>query len=149
MGKPATVRPLSVHLHAALADATTGGTHLGRDGSAMHDTPTFSDGPTELGSLRQRVALLESRVRWRGRMLGITTGALLALGVISALGGIDVRRQLASCRARLVESGQSHTALAAAGAGGERRRGWAPEQAGTTVTAVLAGDDESQDREAL
>jgi hypothetical protein len=110
----------------------------------MHGTPTFSDGPTELGSLRQRVALLESRVRWRGRMLGITAGALLALGTISALGGVDARRQLASCRARLVESGQSHTALA----GVDRRRGWAPEQRGSAVTSVLAGNDRSPDRTA-
>jgi hypothetical protein len=77
-------------------------------------------------------------------MLGITAGALLALGTISALGGVDARRQLASCRARLVESGQSHTALA----GVDRRRGWAPEQTGSAVTSVLAGNDRSPDRTA-
>src|SRR4030095_17106665 len=71
---------------------------------AMDGTPT-SHGSTELVSLRQRVALLEVGIRRRGCMLGITGGALLALGLVSAFGGVDARRQLASCRARVVESG--------------------------------------------
>jgi 3D (Asp-Asp-Asp) domain-containing protein len=82
----------------------------------MDGTPT-SHGSTELVSLRQRVALLEVGIRRRGCMLGIIGGALLALGLVSAFGGVDARRQLASCRARLVESGQSHTALVHGDAG--------------------------------
>jgi hypothetical protein len=67
--------------------------------------------------LRQQVASLEACARLRGRVLGVLGGVLLALGVAAALGVVDVRQQLVSCRAKLVESRQAHSALVHGDAG--------------------------------
>ena len=78
---------------------------------------TTSPGPDELSSLRQQVARLEAIARRRGRLLGITACALLALSLAAASGVVDVQRQLASCRTKLVESRESLSALARRDAG--------------------------------
>lgn len=87
---------------------------------------TPSDGPDELASLRQQVAHLEALSRRRGRMLAVGGGTLLALGLAAASGVVDVRQQLASCRAKLVESRQSLSALARRDAGAPAHLATAP-----------------------
>ncbi len=90
------------------------GTHLGVRSRGMppHD---ISSAPDQLSSLQREVARLDALARRRGRTLAVTGGALLALGVAAAFGVVEVRRQLTSCRAKLVESRQSQSALASAG----------------------------------
>jgi hypothetical protein len=77
-----------------------------------HDLPPT---PDQLSSLQSEVARLDALARRRGRTLAVTGGALLALGLAAAFGVVEVRRQLTSCRAKLVESRQSQSALARAG----------------------------------
>ena len=90
------------------------GTHLGDyPPDAWHQVPPPI--PTTQLALHARVARLEALARRRGRALAVTAVALLALGVAAAFGVVGVHRQLASCRARLVESRQGHSALARAG----------------------------------
>src|SRR5262245_60208209 len=71
--------------------------------------------PDELAVLRRHVARLETVARWRGRALAITTGIMLALGGAAVVARVDGSKQLESCRAKLVESRQAHSALASAG----------------------------------
>jgi len=67
--------------------------------------------PDDLTSLRHHVASLEARVRRRGRLVAGLGTLLLGIGIAAAFGVIDVRQQLVSCRAKLVESRQAHSAL--------------------------------------
>jgi hypothetical protein len=87
---------------------------------------TSSDGPDELSSLRQQVARLDTLARRRGRLLAVGGGTLLALGLATASGVVDFRQQLASCRAKLVESRQSLSALARRDAGAPAHLATAP-----------------------
>src|SRR5262245_41871581 len=75
---------------------------------------TLSPHPDELTILRGRVARLETLARWRGRVLAVAAGTMLALGVATVVARVDGSRQLESCRAKLVESRQAHSALASA-----------------------------------
>jgi len=66
----------------------------------------------EISFLQTEVARLEKLARRRGRALALTGGAVIALGITVAFGAGDVRHQLRSCRAKLVESRQALSALA-------------------------------------
>jgi len=70
-----------------------------------------ADRPDDLASLRRHVASLEARVRRRGRLAAGLGTLLLGIGLATAFGVVDVRQQLVSCRAKLVESRQAHSAL--------------------------------------
>jgi 3D (Asp-Asp-Asp) domain-containing protein len=89
----------------------------------MLETP-LSGEATESSSLHAQVARLEALARRRTRQLRIvlaTGGALLVLGVCFGVAGLtQLRQQLSSCRARLLESRQESSAIAAAD-GGTRR----------------------------
>ena len=76
-----------------------------------HEPQTPADRPDDLRSLHRHVASLEARVRRRGRLVAGLGTLLLGLGVAAAFGVVDVRHQLVSCRAKLVESRQVHSAL--------------------------------------
>jgi hypothetical protein len=70
----------------------------------------------ELSSLHDRVARLDALARRRGRqirLLLVAGGTLLALGVCFGTGFSQLREQLSSCHARLIESRQENSALAA------------------------------------
>jgi hypothetical protein len=87
------------------------GTHLGTVFPPMPLLPDPCDAPDELTTLRQHVVSLETRVRRRGRVLAVLGAVLAALGIAAGFGVFDVQQQLASCRAKLVESRQAHSAL--------------------------------------
>src|SRR5262245_13061023 len=70
-----------------------------------------TDRPDDLTSLRRHVASLEARARWRGRLATGLGTLLLGIVIAAAFGAVDVRQQLVSCRAKLVESRQAHSAL--------------------------------------
>jgi 3D (Asp-Asp-Asp) domain-containing protein len=94
---------------------------------------TLSGEAPESSSLHDQVARLEVLARRRTRQLRIliaTGGALLVLGVCFGAAGLtQLRRQLSSCRARLVESGRESSAIAAAD-DGMRRASTSPPDTG-------------------
>jgi hypothetical protein len=98
-------------VRAALAHAAPQARILERFRQPMPHEQLHTEHPDELTSLRQHVVSLEARVRWRGRVLVGLGTVLLGLGVAAAFGVVDVRQQLTSCRAKLVESRQVHSAL--------------------------------------
>jgi len=76
-----------------------------------HDLPRDSN---ELAHLQGEVVRLEALANRRGWALALAGGAILALGMAVALGAVDVRHELLSCRAKLVESREGLSALARA-----------------------------------
>jgi 3D (Asp-Asp-Asp) domain-containing protein len=89
--------------------------------------------PSSSLSLHDQVARLEALARRRTRQLRIllaTGGALLVLGVCFGVAGLtQLRQQLSSCRASLLESRQESSAIAA-GDGGTRRAATSQPDAG-------------------
>ncbi len=73
--------------------------------------PSSSSIDPDLSALRDEITRLTLRARRRGRLLGVLAGTLLALVAAAGSGVVDIRQQLASCRAKLVESRQAHSAL--------------------------------------
>jgi hypothetical protein len=70
----------------------------------------------ELASLHDRMARLDALARRRGRQLRlllVTGGTLLALGLCFGTGLSRLRQQLSSCHERLIESRHENSALAA------------------------------------
>ena len=65
------------------------------------------------GEVARLDALAERRLRLL-RVFGVAGGALLVVGICVGAGVTQLRQQLSSCRARLVESRQESSALAAA-----------------------------------
>jgi hypothetical protein len=81
---------------------------------------TFSIDAAELSALRDQVARLDALARRRGRQLHallVAGASLLALGVCFGTGFTQVRHQLSSCRARLLESRQESSAVASTDGG--------------------------------
>jgi hypothetical protein len=107
-------------VRAALAHAAPQARILDRFRQPMPHQQLHTEHPDELTSLRQHLVSLEARVRWRGRVLVGLGTVLLGLGVAAAFGVVDVRQQLTSCRAKLVESRQVHSALVRDDAGARR-----------------------------
>ena len=78
---------------------------------------TIAVDAADLFSLHDRVARLDALARRRGRQvraLLVAGGALLALGVCVGTGFSQLRQQLSSCHARLIEYHHESSALAAA-----------------------------------
>jgi hypothetical protein len=81
---------------------------------------TFSIDAAELSALRDQVARLDALARRRGRQLHallVAGASLLALGVCFGTGFTQIRHQLSSCRARLLESRQESSAVASTDGG--------------------------------
>jgi 3D (Asp-Asp-Asp) domain-containing protein len=94
---------------------------------------TLSGEAPESSSLHDQVARLEALARRRTRQLRILLaigGALLVLGVCFGAAGLtQLRQQLSSCRARLLESRQESSAIAAADDGMRRAATSPPDDA--------------------
>jgi 3D (Asp-Asp-Asp) domain-containing protein len=76
---------------------------------------TLSIDAAELSALHDQVARLDALARRRGRQLHallVAGASLLALGVCFGTGFTQLRGQLSSCRARLLESRQESSAVA-------------------------------------
>jgi hypothetical protein len=81
---------------------------------------TSSIDAAELSALRDQVAQLDALARRRGRQLHallVAGASLLALGVCFGTGFTQLRHQLTSCRARLLESHQESSAVASTDGG--------------------------------
>lgn len=99
---------------------------------AVHDAAPSS-------SLRDEIARLDTLARRRLRLvrvLSVASAAMLALGVCVGAGLTQVRHQLSSCRARLIESRQESSAIAAADSAGRRV---VTAATGTTADTPLSG----------
>jgi len=76
--------------------------------------PGLPKDSNELSHLQNEVAHLKALANRRGRALVLAGGTILALGMAVVFGAVDVRHELRSCRAKLVESRQGLSALASA-----------------------------------